>query len=171
MVRQRPQGGKNIQTSGHQPVSGPNIRNASKSTKNRSPTSSKSVKLFVGLSAVCIVAYLAYKGYLETRLTAPLNSPSSVVKSGLAVPGRFWGSYRPGLYFGMKTRSPSDLLTGLMWMVPELVRQNDIGLRHWCEQGDNLGTYPIVNNHLVVLNFILIRHSLIICYQKGPFTF
>ena len=39
----------------------------------------------------------------------------------------------------MKTRSPSDLLTGLMWMVPELVRQNDIGLRHWCEQGDNLG--------------------------------
>ena len=142
MVRQRQQGGKGMSV--HQSQRDPNVRNTSKSSKMPRFTLSKSVTYFVGLPAVFLIAYLAYKGYLETRLTAQLNSPSAVVKSGLAVPGRFWGSYRPGVYFGMKTRSPSDLLTGLMWMVPELVRQNDIGLRHWCEQGDNLGTHSIV---------------------------
>ena len=61
-------------------------------------------------------------GYLETRLNAQLHLPSAVEKSGIDVPERFWGSYRPGVYFGLKTRSQSDLLFGLMWMIPELVR-------------------------------------------------
>mmetsp|Transcript_26681 Transcript_26681/g.74931 ORF Transcript_26681/g.74931 Transcript_26681/m.74931 type:complete len:220 (-) Transcript_26681:1839-2498(-) len=30
-----------------------------------------------------------------------------------------WGSYRPGLYFGMRTRQPQGLLTGLMWWDPK----------------------------------------------------
>ena len=31
---------------------------------------------------------------------------------------RYWGSYRPGVYFGMKTRSAKDINTGLMWFLP-----------------------------------------------------
>lgn len=94
------------------------------------------------LGVVAAVAYLAYKGYLETRVTTPLNAIKAVNESGLEVPERFWGSYRPGLYFGMKTRSPTpDLLTGLMWMLPEYIDRNNIGLRHWCEQGDNLDKF------------------------------
>ena len=27
----------------------------------------------------------------------------------------FWGTYRPNLYFGTRTRTPQSLLTGLMW--------------------------------------------------------
>ena len=65
----------------------------------------------------------------------------AVHQTGLAVPERFWGSYRSGLYFGMKTRTPSDLMTGLMWMLPELIGPGNVGLRHWCEQGDNLDKY------------------------------
>ena len=137
MVRQR-QVGRNSHAPENQPA---NARIPNRPTKHSKSYFNLSfiTKVILVVTLVCIVAYLAYKGYLETRLTTPLNVPHAVIRSGLAVPSRFWGSYRPGLYFGMKTRSPSDLLTGLMWMVPELVRQNDIGLRHWCEQGDNLG--------------------------------
>lgn len=27
----------------------------------------------------------------------------------------YWGTYRPNLYFGTSTRSPLNLMTGLMW--------------------------------------------------------
>ena len=60
-------------------------------------------------------------GFLETRLNTPFFAPKVTVHTGLsspAVASRFWGSYRPGVYFGMKTRSPKDLLAGLMWMLP-----------------------------------------------------
>jgi len=60
-------------------------------------------------------------GYLETRINTPLNVPKAVSKTGLESPSLFWGTYRPGLYFGLKTRSPADLVTGLMWMLPEKV--------------------------------------------------
>ena len=29
---------------------------------------------------------------------------------------RFWGTYRPHIYFGMRTRSPNSMLLGLMWL-------------------------------------------------------
>ena len=152
MVRQR-QIGKNSHDTENK--SSPNVRNINrpiKHSKSYFNLSFMTKALFV-LALVCIVTYLAYRGYLETRLTTPLNVPHAVIRSGLSIPKRFWGTYRPGLYFGMKTRSPSDLLTGLMWMVPELVRQNDIGLRHWCEQGDNLG---------IKINNIEIRKTIIL---------
>ena len=58
--------------------------------------------------------------------------------NGLQVARLYWGSYRPGVYFGLKTRSPADLLFGMMWMIPDKIKNNDIGLRHWCEQGKTL---------------------------------
>ena len=140
MVRQRPSG-RSPQRNGNSPPNLTNARNTGKANKVAYSNFNPSIlaKFIICILAVYVVVYFAYQGYLETRLTTPLNAPSAVIKSGLSVPNRFWGSYRPGVYFGMKTRSPSDLLSGIMWMVPELVRQNDIGLRHWCEQGDNLG--------------------------------
>ena len=137
MVRQR-QPGRTPHASGNIP---PIVNSKSNIKGNSSPRDFSSMaKFLIGSSIVCFIAYFAYQGYLETRLTTPLRAPNAVIRSGLAEPHRFWGSYRPGVYFGMKTRSPSDLLTGIMWMIPELARQNDIGLRHWCEQGDNLGS-------------------------------
>lgn len=58
--------------------------------------------------------------------------------TGLDIPDRYWGTYRPNVYFGMKTRDPHSLVTGLMWYSPQHLRQDGTGLRHWCEQGDNL---------------------------------
>merc|ERR1712029_996934 len=28
-----------------------------------------------------------------------------------------------------------------MWMIPDQIRQDNLGLRHWCEQGDNLKSF------------------------------
>merc|ERR1719342_2034341 len=94
--------------------------------------------LMAGLVSLVAVGYFVYQGYLETRVNTPLDYPKVVRQSGLDVPDRFWGSYRPGVYFGMKTRSAKDIVTGLMWFLPRHVTQGSLGLRHWCEQGDNL---------------------------------
>lgn len=56
-------------------------------------------------------------------MNTPLDYPRVVKQSGLDVPDRFWGSYRPGLYLGMKTRSPKDVVTGAMWFLPRYVTQ------------------------------------------------
>lgn len=52
-----------------------------------------------------------------------------VTKSGLDVPDLFWGSYRPGLYFGLKTRDPHSLVTGLMWYFPKRLGPGGDGIR------------------------------------------
>ncbi|NXN93795.1 MOGS glucosidase, partial [Rhinopomastus cyanomelas] len=76
-----------------------------------------------------------------TRLVTPHPAPSAVTPGSmgpLASPQRFWGTYRPQVYFGMKTRSPRALVTGLMWL-----QQGEGGsnLRHTCEQSDGLSRY------------------------------
>lgn len=43
----------------------------------------------------------------------------------------FWGSYRPGIYFGMKTRAETPIMTGLMWSPA----YNFKTLRHNCRHG------------------------------------
>lgn len=60
-------------------------------------------------------------GFDKARVVTPLQAPFAVNKTGKEVPSLFWGSYRPGVYFGLKTRSPRELLAGLMWMLPERV--------------------------------------------------
>lgn len=97
--------------------------------------------LLAGLGSLTAVLYFVYQGYLETRVNTPLDYPKVVRERGLDVPERYWGTYRPGVYFGMKTRAVQDLHTGLMWFLPRYVQQGGLGLRHWCEQGDNLQQY------------------------------
>jgi mannosyl-oligosaccharide glucosidase len=50
-----------------------------------------------------------------------------------------WGTYRPNIYFGTRTRSPSSLLTGLIWFgVDDMKDQPWNNIRHSCDQGDGL---------------------------------
>ena len=55
----------------------------------------------------------------------------------------FWGTYRPNLYFGTRTRSPETLLTGLMWFSLKKEEANNFfeKIRHTCEQDDKLSGY------------------------------
>lgn len=61
--------------------------------------------------------------------------------SGLGSPDLFWGSYRPTNYFGLKTRDPHSLVMGLMWFFPRQLLGGGKGIRHWCDQGDDLTKY------------------------------
>lgn len=90
---------------------------------------------------VIAVIYFLYVGYVETRINTPIAVPKVVAKSGLEVPERYWGTYRPGVYFGTRTRHPTSLLTGLMWFVPGHFQNNVLALRHWCDQADELSRY------------------------------
>jgi mannosyl-oligosaccharide glucosidase len=52
-----------------------------------------------------------------------------VAKTGLEVPDRYWGSYRPGVYFGMATREPHSPVLGLMWYSPNKLIQGVQSIR------------------------------------------
>ncbi|KAL3145782.1 hypothetical protein ABBQ38_015160 [Trebouxia sp. C0009 RCD-2024] len=52
----------------------------------------------------------------------------------------FWSTYRPGQYFGMRTRSPKSLLAGLMWFDPQ--RPDALSnIRHNAQERDGLSKY------------------------------
>ena len=52
-----------------------------------------------------------------------------------------WGTYRPGVYFGTKSRTfPESVSTGLMWQSRENEPGGD-GLRHECSMNDALKKY------------------------------
>ncbi len=56
---------------------------------------------------------------MREMVRKPLDSPKMIADgASLAAndPDRFWGTYRSGVYFGLKTRSPHSPVVGLMWM-------------------------------------------------------
>ncbi|KAJ3067528.1 Processing alpha glucosidase I [Podochytrium sp. JEL0797] len=76
-------------------------------------------------------------------LASDLTAQHSATNASL-----FWGSYRPNVYFGTRTRSADTVLSGLMWHdVADFtgfrsgfsLENEDI--RHTCEQGDQLESY------------------------------
>ncbi|KAK9301679.1 hypothetical protein QLX08_006092 [Tetragonisca angustula] len=99
------------------------------------------LNMSVTVLCIAIATWFSYRGYLETRVNTPYDVNKLVTASGLDVPDRYWGTYRSGVYFGLKTRDPHSLVTGLMWYFPHLLRQDRSGLRHWCEQNDRLDRY------------------------------
>ena len=78
-----------------------------------------SLAIVLILSSACLVGYYLYQEHLRLRVATPLNSPKLMNDDYVSVansPERFWGTYRPHTYFGMKTRSPNSPVFGLMWM-------------------------------------------------------
>lgn len=98
-------------------------------------------KSFVGCFCLVIACYFGYLGYLETRVNTPYDNLKMVLHTGLDDPDRYWGSYRPQTYFGMKTRDPNSLVMGLMWYTPSNLGPGGQGIRHWCDLGDRLDGY------------------------------
>lgn len=118
------------------------IKNKPKTSKRMQlPIKPINVIIIVSLA---IAVWIGYKGYRETRVNTPYNGKRLVTASGLDSPDRYWGTYRSGVYFGLKTRDPHSLVTGLMWYFPRFLRHDGTGFRHLCEQGDELDRYCIV---------------------------
>ncbi|XP_055389385.1 uncharacterized protein LOC129618575 [Condylostylus longicornis] len=94
-----------------------------------------------GSLALLIASVFCYLGYLETRVNTPFDNQKMVERTGLEDLEKYWGSYRPGQYFGLKTRDPYSLVMGLMWYFPYRLKPGGEGIRHWCEIGDKLQQY------------------------------
>ncbi|XP_004369226.1 mannosyl-oligosaccharide glucosidase [Trichechus manatus latirostris] len=96
------------------------------------------LSLALGLSGRWLLAWYRVRRAVTLHSATPALPPNS--SSPAVAPDLFWGTYRPHVYFGMKTRSPQPLLTGLMWAqqgaTPGIPK-----LRHTCEQGDGVGPY------------------------------
>ncbi|KAI8589310.1 glycoside hydrolase [Geranomyces variabilis] len=90
---------------------------------------------------VCILAFVVIQAAcFETA--AASRSPLQVEAQAAANQSLFWGTYRPQVYFGTRTRSANTLLTGLMWFgLKENTGQTLKDIRHTCEQGDDLSGY------------------------------
>ncbi|CAG9789851.1 unnamed protein product [Diatraea saccharalis] len=124
---------------------GNNNETSSSSNNSESSFASRTFKVLsiwktlVGFVCFLIAVYVGTLGYLETRVNTPFDNEKVVQETGLDVPQRYWGSYRPGVYFGMKSREPKSPVFGLMWY--DLAAVSHKGIRHWCDQNDNLPSY------------------------------
>ncbi|ALC48411.1 CG1597 [Drosophila busckii] len=98
-------------------------------------------KTLIGCVCLAIASYFGYLGYLETRVNTPFDNQKMVLRTGLDEPDRYWGSYRPQTYFGLKTRDAHSPVMGLMWYAPTHLGPNGQGIRHWCEISDKLDGY------------------------------
>ncbi|CAK6435223.1 unnamed protein product [Pipistrellus nathusii] len=91
--------------------------------------------LALTLSGSWLLAWHRARRAVTLHSAPPALPPES--SSPAVAPDLFWGTYRPHVYFGMKTRSAQPLLTGLMWAQHGTAPK----LRHTCEQGDGVGPY------------------------------
>lgn len=66
--------------------------------------------LALGLSGSWLLAWHRARRAVTLHSAPPALPPDS--SSPAVAPDLFWGTYRPHVYFGMKTRSPQPLLTG-----------------------------------------------------------
>jgi mannosyl-oligosaccharide glucosidase len=118
--------------------------------RERNDEKSKHKKTFATPSNITIIAvmviiilsvgYWRYRSMLKELVRLPLDVPKineDNATSAAVSPGRFWGSYRSNLYFGMKTRTPNSPVFGLMWLT-QFDNQMPAPVRHWCDQGDGL---------------------------------
>lgn len=79
------------------------------------------------------LVYYRYLEYMREQVRTPLDAPKMIepgATSALEDAERFWGTYRSGMYFGMKTRSPHSPVMGLMWM-PQFTGEIPPPIRHW----------------------------------------
>lgn len=93
-------------------------------------------KIFINISiGLCIFSliWFFYALYMRSNLAkrvVTLHPSPSVLdansSSAKVSPERFWGSYRPQVYFGMKTRSPNSMVTGKESHYPSMLNQNKI---------------------------------------------
>ncbi|XP_042788694.1 mannosyl-oligosaccharide glucosidase [Panthera leo] len=96
------------------------------------------LSLALGLSGFWLLAWHRVRRAVTLHSAPSALPPDS--SSPAVAPDLFWGTYRPHVYFGMKTRSPKPLLTGLMW-AQQGATAGTPKLRHTCEQGDGVGPY------------------------------
>lgn len=86
-----------------------------------------------------LTAYFYYQDSVLKRISTPADLPRVEVHDAQDLAERYWGTYRPGVYFGTTYRSHRAFATGLMWF--EQFQPGMPQVRHQCDQGDRLPKY------------------------------
>ncbi|CAL1530223.1 unnamed protein product [Lymnaea stagnalis] len=103
----------------------------------------KVIGVTVLVVTTCLIYYFRHQQSLWDIVITPLNAPKILhanSSSAAVNPEKFWGTYRPQAYFGIKSRSKQSPVFGFMWMT-QLTERMPPPLRHWCDQGDGLDGY------------------------------
>ena len=64
---------------------------------------------------LALVPFAIFLSYFSRYFTKFINSPNSKNDSINYESPDLWGTYRSNLYFGMRTKTPQALMTGLAW--------------------------------------------------------
>ncbi|KAK6185793.1 hypothetical protein SNE40_007946 [Patella caerulea] len=115
----------------------------SSKTKQGLDFRTKLIGIFVTTVSVALIAYFRYQQLLKDAVITPFDSPKIIhdnSSSPLVTPERFWGSYRPHTYFGLKTRTAHSPVVGLMWL-QQFTGKMPPPIRHWCNQDDQIKGY------------------------------
>ncbi|BHF57139.1 hypothetical protein SprV_0100008000 [Sparganum proliferum] len=128
-----------------------------------------------GVLVVILLAVLLYFGLQRYNLLrrqrqvySPIQLPRLVQPNETAPensPELFWGTYRPGIYFGMSHRSPHSMLFGLAWATlgtlspqfrHECLLEDGLKSYGWVEHdGRNFGVETIIDgNHNITVSFV-----------------
>ncbi|KAL4523918.1 hypothetical protein Ndes2526B_g08146 [Nannochloris sp. 'desiccata'] len=118
--------------------------------KRANGRNSSAVSLTAALVALILAIIIAY--FLSLLSTPQPGLPPSLLPfpgpkltslpqfSGSYVSRMLWGTYRPGVYFGLRPRTPKSMIFGLMWLDP--LRQDALTtIRHQAEMRDSLSKY------------------------------
>ena len=138
----------------------------------------------VGVGAALLVAAVmaAQPTDIETEMATPTTAgapATSVADLGSGELADFsaehnasllWGTYRPGVYFGLRSRTaPTALVAGLLWGALSTVTVSQDALRHQCEQdqlqkygftehdGEAFASQPIIDRE----NMVEMQHSFV----------
>ncbi|XP_065071976.1 uncharacterized protein LOC135696502 [Rhopilema esculentum] len=105
-----------------------------------------SVLYTMGVGLVLALLVIVFVQFWSDRsiakLYTPLSEPKMVNEDFVFKEGRkvLWGTYRPNLYFGLRTRTPDSLMFGMMFF-SQYPKGGQLHLRYSCEQSDNLAKY------------------------------
>ena len=72
---------------------------------------------------------MQYKDLTKLLFLTYLAFFKVVTESGIEDQERYWGTYRPGVYFGTSVRHPLSPVTGLMWFAHNHFQNNMLALR------------------------------------------
>ncbi|KAK2438021.1 mannosyl-oligosaccharide glucosidase [Trifolium repens] len=102
------------------------------------------IKLFLAITLFIIFFLILLHSVAESRLPrviTPFPAPKIMDLpqfQGEHKESLYWGTYRPHLYLGIRTRTPQSLMAGLMWIG---VKDGSNHLRHVCKHEDDLSAY------------------------------
>eukprot|EP00118_Oscarella_pearsei_P026854 m.310520 g.310520 ORF g.310520 m.310520 type:complete len:805 (+) comp52191_c0_seq1:125-2539(+) len=105
------------------------------------PARALAFALLIGSTAVAIATLWTQTKQVNVPRAAARATNSTLIASDTRDKEMKWGSYRPHVYFGLRTREPQSSVFGLMWMHYQTASIGRRQIRHFCRHEDYLTKY------------------------------